>query len=394
MEEKVNKVKIEIESFLKDNIEHQNKHIDYIMIDPNTKETFTFASDGLEEMIMLREKENGYSDIPEWDFNFDDYIFYQLEQDLKIGFISDETHYNIWNSLKELYPEDINNKDGVQKYLQFCADNGITKEYLDSANNLDTPDIMKYFEGVAINETMEYKGYIIEAGDLNDDNENENLVYIYENKKDYENKEPIETVSLNTIGLKQNVRDYIDEFYIDKSVVESEKAYFTFVLGYDLLNNMLSKSSSPENDISYDFCDMIASEFLKSEEYKNEKYSAYEMLEHWVDKNRDYIKNSYKEFIGEEKIGKTRQLDNGIYVIDVGYRNNSEPIALVEKTRKDNSKEYIIAFYYSIKDNKIDWGYGYYYDNDIQKAKEDFNKVLRGGNLANTFEKKEKDVER
>lgn len=392
MEEKVNKVKNEIESFLKDNVEHQDKHIDYIMIDPNTKETFTFASDGLEKMIMLKEKENGYSDIPEWDFNFDDYIFYQLEQDLKIGFISDETHYNIWNSLKELYPEDINNKDGVQKYLQFCADNGITKEYLDSANKLDTPDIMQHFEGLALFETMEYKGYVIEADDTNLDNSKENLVNIYENKEDYEKKEPIETVSLNTIGLKQNVRDYIDEFYVDKTVIDKDKAYFTFVLGYDLLNDMLSKSSMPENDISYDFCSRIADKFMNSQEYKNLNHSAYEMLEQWVNDRKDLIQQEYSDFIGLENPNKTRMLDNGIFVLDLGYRNN-QPVALVER-HFDNTKEYIIAFNYKITDNKIDWAYGNYYGTDISKAKKDFDKVLKGGNLADTFENKKHDKER
>ncbi len=392
MEEKVNKVKNEIESFLKDNVEHQDKHIDYIMIDPNTKETFTFASDGLEKMIMLKEKENGYSDIPEWDFNFDDYIFYQLEQDLKIGFISDETHYNIWNSLKELYPEDINNKDGVQKYLQFCADNGITKEYLDSANKLDTPDIMQHFEGLALFETMEYKGYVIEADDTNLDNSKENLVNIYENKEDYEKKEPIETVSLNTIGLKQNVRDYIDEFYVDKTVIDKDKAYFTFVLGYDLLNDMLSKSSMPENDISYDFCSRIADKFMNSQEYKNLNHSAYEMLEQWVNDRKDLIQQEYSDFIGLENPNKTRMLDNGIFVLDLGYRNN-QPVALVER-HFDNTKEYIIAFNYKITDNKIDWAYGNYYGTDISKAKNDFDKVLKGGNLADTFENKKHDKER
>ena len=392
MEEKVNKVKNEIESFLKDNVEHQDKHIDYIMIDPNTKETFTFASDGLEKMIMLKEKENGYSDIPEWDFNFDDYIFYQLEQDLKIGFISDETHYNIWNSLKELYPEDINNKDGVQKYLQFCADNGITKEYLDSANKLDTPDIMQHFEGLALFETMEYKGYVIEADDTNLDNSKENLVNIYENKEDYEKKEPIETISLNTIGLKQNVRDYIDEFYVDKTVIDKDKAYFTFVLGYDLLNDMLSKSSMPENDISYDFCSRIADKFMNSQEYKNLNHSAYEMLEQWVNDRKDLIQQEYSDFIGLENPNKTRMLDNGIFVLDLGYRNN-QPVALVER-HFDNTKEYIIAFNYKITDNKIDWAYGNYYGTDISKAKKDFDKVLKGGNLADTFENKKHDKER
>ena len=83
---------------------------------------------------------------------------------------------------------------------------------------------------------------------------------------------------------------------------------------------------------------------------------------------------------------KTRQLDDNMYVIDVSYRNK-DPIALVENTTK-YGKEYIIGFNYEITDNKIQWGYGYYYDTDISKAKNDFKKVLAGGNLADTFEKK------
>ena len=170
-----------------------------------------------------------------------------------------EVHYSIWNSIHELYPEDIDYKDGVQNYLQYCADNGITKEFLDKNTELDTPDIMNYFEGLAMFETMEYKGYIIEADDVNFDNDKENLVNIYESKRDYENKESIEVVSLNTIGLKQNIKEYIDETYMMKDIdVPSERAYLNFVLGYDLLQDMLKKSDKPECDISYDSCDYVS----------------------------------------------------------------------------------------------------------------------------------------
>ena len=86
-------------------------------------------------------------------------------------------------------------------------------------------------------------------------------------------------------------------------------------------------------------------------------------------------------------------LDGGMYVIDLGYRNK-QPVALIEKTMQDNSKEYIIAFNYKITDKKIDWAYGYYYNENISKAKQDFNKVLSGVNLANTFDKNKKDKER
>lgn len=377
--------KIKVEKFLNDNMEHQDKKIDYILYKPDKMETNILASNSNDEAIEFRSNTNDFNYVPEWDYNFDYYIYNLLEENWKIEYMTPEVHYSIWNSINELYPNDIDYKDGVQNYLQYCADNKITKKYLDEETGLNTPDVMQHFEGIALNETMKYKGYIIEAGDLNDDNPKENLVYIYDNEQDYINGDEIETISLNTIGLKQNVRDHIDEFYIDKSVIESEKAYFTFVLGYDLLNDMLKKSSTPENDISYDFCNMVAEEFLKSEEYKNVKYSSYEMLESWVNDNKNFIKNQHDLFVGESSSNKTRKLGNGMYVIDVGYRKE-QPVALVKKDT-DYGLEYIVAFNYKIDNDRINWAYGSYYGDDFTKAKQDFDKVLNGGNLSKTFER-------
>lgn len=377
--------KIKVEKFLNDNMEHQDKKIDYILYKPDKMETNILASNSNDEAIEFRSSTNDFNYVPEWDYNFDYYIYNLLEENWKIEYMTPEVHYSIWNSINELYPNDIDYKDGVQNYLQYCADNKITKKYLDEETGLNTPDVMQHFEGIALNETMKYKGYIIEAGDLNDDNPKENLVYIYDSEQDYINGDEIETISLNTIGLKQNVRDYIDEFYIDKSVIESEKAYFTFVLGYDLLNDMLKKSSTPENDISYDFCNMVAEEFLKSEEYKNVKYSSYEMLESWVNDNKNFIKNQHDLFVGESSSNKTRKLGNGMYVIDVGYRKE-QPVALVKKDT-DYGLEYIVVFNYKIDNDRINWAYGSYYGDDFTKAKQDFDKVLNGGNLSKTFER-------
>lgn len=377
--------KIKVEKFLNDNMEHQDKKIDYILYKPDKMETNILASNSNDEAIEFRSNTNDFNYVPEWDYNFDYYIYNLLEENWKIEYMTPEVHYSIWNSINELYPNDIDYKDGVQNYLQYCADNKITKKYLDEETGLNTPDVMQHFEGIALNETMKYKGYIIEAGDLNDDNPKENLVYIYDNEQDYINGDEIETISLNTIGLKQNVRDYIDEFYIDKTVIESEKAYFTFVLGYDLLNDMLKKSSTPENDISYDFCNMVAEEFLKSEEYKNLKYSSYEMLESWVNDNKNFIKNQHDLFVGESSSNKTRKLGNGMYLIDVGYRKE-QPVALVKK-ETDYGLEYIVAFNYKIDNDRINWAYGSYYGDDFTKAKQDFDKVLNGENLSKTFER-------
>lgn len=95
---------------------------------------------------------------------------------------------------------------------------------------------------------------------------------------------------------------------------------------------------------------------------------------------------SIDEMLSLNEKGITRQLDNNIYLLDLGYRNK-QPVALIEKTTK-YGKEYIIGFNYQITDNVIDWGYRYYYDKDKNKAMKDFKKVLEGKNLEDTFKEK------
>lgn len=400
MQEILEKTKNEIETFLRDSEEHKNKNIDCILVNPDTKETITIASDGAEEMIMFapyttKENgyENGYMNVPEWDFNFDGYVFEELQKGYKIGFMSDDMHYGIWQAIEEYYPEEFDNKSGVQSYLKYCFDNNITKEYLDEKLQLNTVDIMKYYEGLDIGTIIEYKGYIIEVDDYNEDNNMENIVNIYESKQDHIDGNSISCVSLNTIGLEQNIKEYIDDTYINTNTVtisqwqyekDSESHYFAFVLGYDLLNDMIKKFDTLECDTNYDFCNHIAEQFLQTEEYKNPRHSSYDMLCSWVNDNKEKIEVEYKEFIGyEEKVYN----DGKFKIIDKGFRND-QPIALVERTFSDSSKEYIVVFYYKIDNDKLDWGYGYYYDDNLSKAKQDYQKVISGGNIADTFERK------
>ena len=275
----LNIIKKNIEEFLMEDMEHKNKGIDYILVNENNNEYIVVASDGLEEMIEFapytKELPNGYSNVPEWDFNFDTYLFEHLENNYDIACIGDDVHYGIWHCINELYPLDIESKQGVQKYLEYCYKNNITKEYLEEKlqfnySNLNVPDIMKYYEN-----------------------------------------------------------DYIQ---IQDNQVVMNKETFNKIRGGNMENLELGKKDGT----------------------------------------------------------KHRLLEKGMYILDLGYRDDT-PVALVERTLQDNSIEYIIAFNYKITDNKINWGYGYYYSNDLEKAKNDFNKVLEGGNLADTFDLKKED---
>ena len=51
MNYRILKIKNDIELFLKENIEHQNKHIDYILFNPKTNDTYVLASDNYDDAI-------------------------------------------------------------------------------------------------------------------------------------------------------------------------------------------------------------------------------------------------------------------------------------------------------------------------------------------------------
>ena len=96
------------------------------------------------------------------------------------------------------------------------------------------------------------------------------------------------------LGLEKNMKEerekqaYLDELY-----------YHTFILGYDLLNDRLQASELESPcDTAYDICISLAKQYLNSEEYKNLKYSSYEMLVYWLNDNKELV-DSY--FIGDDK---------------------------------------------------------------------------------------------
>ena len=64
-------------------------------------------------------------------------------------------------------------------------------------------------------------------------------------------------------------------------------------------------------------------------------------------------------------MSETRRINDTFYLIDVGFRRQT-PVALVEKTFTEKDKEYIIAIDYKVENDRINWGYGYYYDKKRQ----------------------------
>ena len=132
-------------NFILDNdITYQNCKINYILENPKTDEVLLMASDGNEVAIEFKLK-NGkldYYNVPEWDYNFDYYLYNRFEEGYKIACMTDEVHYNLWNSIHELYPTDIDNKAGVKYYVDYCKSHSINKYGLDKKNTFDKSSIV------------------------------------------------------------------------------------------------------------------------------------------------------------------------------------------------------------------------------------------------------------
>lgn len=307
---------------------HLNMEIHYVLENTNDiRKSIIFAVDDGDEMaeIDLEEQEVKYS--PEWAYNIDTDIFEYLENEYNIGFISDTWHYNIWNMIDEYGIEEIEHKLGFQKYLKYCKENNIDKKYLIEKNNLpNVPDIMKYYE-----EKISYTK--IENGKV--------------------------------------------EIPQDKYIKDNDVNYIAFCLGYDLLNDRLSQAENNECDLVYDFCNYLANKFVETDYYKNEWKSTYDNLREWLEDNKEIIQSEYLCYF---------KLDDKL-ILETGERRDT-PVALV-KRENEQVKEYIIAFNYEIANNKVQWGYGYYYDQNIEKAKADFEKVKAGESLADTFKDSE-----
>lgn len=59
--------------------------------------------------------------------------------------------------------------------------------------------------------------------------------------------------------------------------------YLCYVLGYDLLHNKLIEQEFNDCDTTFEFCKIVVSQFLESEENKNINKSQYDCLVEFIE---------------------------------------------------------------------------------------------------------------
>ena len=116
----------------------------YILEKADENINVTMFSKTETEGLILDLETDEITNIPDWDYSIDEYIFEELERGSKIAYMTLEVHYNIWACVTELGLEEIEFKNGMREYLDYCKRNGISKEYLEK--RLDLHEISNIFE--------------------------------------------------------------------------------------------------------------------------------------------------------------------------------------------------------------------------------------------------------
>ena len=215
MEEVINKIrkyfKNDEEYFTYDNLDVQ-----YILTDKDKKITDIICYG--DDVIGYYDLDAGkFNNIFDWDYNVDTYLFEELEKGKELAFVSPIAHYDIWNIVNDWYPEDIEYKNGLSKYLEYCKNNGITKEFIDKEVKLDTIDIFKVIEEKT---KEEIKYYITDYLDKDKKQKIiENGLYCYglRSSEDAIIATIEENVLVNNVGIMITNKklDFKDKDYID-----------------------------------------------------------------------------------------------------------------------------------------------------------------------------------
>lgn len=92
--------------------------------------------------------------LNDWQFSFDYDLFQYLEDGYNLTAMTPEAHEGVWYEIDEYHgTEGITCVDGMQKYLHYCKQHGITKERLAREAGYDGMDVMTLYDRQAAKES-------------------------------------------------------------------------------------------------------------------------------------------------------------------------------------------------------------------------------------------------
>ena len=128
---------------------HVRANVTYVLKDDNAEiRAVAYDANAPFNLFQVYGNMNGslfIETIPEWDFNVDTYLFDDLEDGFQITYMPIMEHYNVWCSVKSM-EDDIDHKEGLQKYLKYCQTHDITPEAIKALGLINNIDIMNLYQ--------------------------------------------------------------------------------------------------------------------------------------------------------------------------------------------------------------------------------------------------------
>ena len=123
-------------------INNKNPKNSVVVMADMDSETFCFINP------YIKRLDDKIKTLEKWQFDYETHLFDYLENNYQMYNSNNlYLHCDIWNYIEDRYPERIDSKKGMQKYLKYCKENNISKEVIEKATKFDDVyDAMKHYK--------------------------------------------------------------------------------------------------------------------------------------------------------------------------------------------------------------------------------------------------------
>lgn len=128
-----------------------NYELDYVLMKSSgsAPDTVTAFAHWRDEIITFDplEFDGSVRNIGDWSFGFDSDLFRYLEQGYELAGMSLTAHYACWMEIQELHHDGcITYLKGMQRYLRYCKQNGVTSDLLRQERQYSGVDVMALYD--------------------------------------------------------------------------------------------------------------------------------------------------------------------------------------------------------------------------------------------------------
>ncbi len=127
----------------------ENYQVDYLCIkgSKSTPEDVLAYANCMDEMLCFHPLQEDSRPVcmTDWQYGLDDDLFAHLEDGYTLAYMTWEVHGFVWDEISQ-YHQYFGHPAGLQKFLEFCKRNGVTRERLEKECSYEGWDILTLYD--------------------------------------------------------------------------------------------------------------------------------------------------------------------------------------------------------------------------------------------------------